>query len=112
MLKDFYELWPHKFSNKTNGVTPRRWMVLGNPQLTELITEQIGDGWLTDLSQLDQLEPFAEDAEFRSPLARDQARQQAQVRGARAQRTGIVDRSAIRCSTCWSSAYTNTSASI
>ncbi len=64
VLKDFYELWPHKFTNKTNGVTPRRWIALGNPKLTELITERIGNAWLTDLSRLDQLEPFVEDAEF------------------------------------------------
>jgi len=66
VLKDFYELWPRKFSNKTNGVTPRRWMVLSNPQLSELITEHIGDGWVKDLSQLKALEPLAEDAEFRA----------------------------------------------
>jgi starch phosphorylase len=44
VLKDFYELYPEKFSNKTNGVTPRRWMVLSNPRLTRLITDTIGDG--------------------------------------------------------------------
>jgi starch phosphorylase len=66
VLKDFYELWPHKFSNKTNGVTPRRWMVLCNPKLSDLITEHIGDGWIKDLSQLRRLEVLAEDADFRS----------------------------------------------
>jgi glycogen phosphorylase len=66
VLKDFYELWPHKFSNKTNGVTPRRWMVLSNPKLSELISEHIGDGWIKDLSQLKSLEPLAENAEFRA----------------------------------------------
>jgi starch phosphorylase len=66
VLKDFYELWPRKFSNKTNGVTPRRWMVLSNPLLSDLITEHIGDGWIKDLDQLRRLEPFAEDAEFRA----------------------------------------------
>jgi glycogen phosphorylase len=65
VLKDFYELWPWKFSNKTNGVTPRRWMVLANPQLSTLISEHIGDGWIKDLSQLRRLEPLAEDAQFR-----------------------------------------------
>ncbi len=65
VLKDFYELWPQKFSNKTNGVTPRRWMVLCNPKLSELITEHIGDGWIKDLAQLRRLEPLADDAEFR-----------------------------------------------
>jgi len=66
VLKDFYELWPRKFSNKTNGVTPRRWMVLCNPQLADLITEHIGSGWIKDLAQLRLLEPLAESAEFRA----------------------------------------------
>ena len=66
VLKDFYEMWPHKFSNKTNGVTPRRWMVLCNPLLSELICEHIGPGWIKDLSQLERLEPLAEDAQFRA----------------------------------------------
>jgi glycogen phosphorylase len=66
VLKDFYEMWPQKFSNKTNGVTPRRWMVLSNPQLSQLITEHIGDGWIKDLSRLKALEPLADNPEFRS----------------------------------------------
>lgn len=64
-LRDFAELWPEKFFNKTNGVTPRRWILLSNPKLSELITEKIGDGWLSNLDQLKQLEPFVEDADFR-----------------------------------------------
>jgi glycogen phosphorylase len=66
VLKDFYEIWPKKFSNKTNGVTPRRWMVLSNPKLSDLISEHIGDGWIKDLAQLKALEPLAENAEFRA----------------------------------------------
>ncbi|MGB6309099.1 MAG: glycogen/starch/alpha-glucan phosphorylase [Steroidobacteraceae bacterium] len=66
VLKDFYELWPQKFSNKTNGVTPRRWMVLSNPRLSELISRHIGSGWIKDLAQLRALEPLAENPEFRS----------------------------------------------
>jgi starch phosphorylase len=66
VLRDFYDLWPHKFSNKTNGVTPRRWMLLSAPKLSQLITEHIGDGWVKDMSQLRALEPLAEDAAFRS----------------------------------------------
>lgn len=65
VLKDFYELWPEKISNKTNGVTPRRWVLLSNPRLSNLITLKIGKNWLTNLDDLRQLEPFAEDAEFR-----------------------------------------------
>ena len=66
VLADFYALWPHKFSNKTNGVTPRCWMVLCNPKLSDLITHHIGDGWIKDLAQLRKLEPLAEDADFRT----------------------------------------------
>ena len=64
VLRDFHELWPHKFQNKTNGVTPRRWMVLGNPGLAKLINASIGEGWITDLSQLGKLEPLATDVGF------------------------------------------------
>ncbi|NJL02059.1 MAG: glycogen/starch/alpha-glucan phosphorylase [Spirulinaceae cyanobacterium SM2_1_0] len=64
-LKDFAKLWPEKFFNKTNGVTPRRWMLLCNPLLAELITEKIGDGWLKDLSQMRRLEASLDDASFR-----------------------------------------------
>jgi starch phosphorylase len=66
VLKDFYELWPHKFSNKTNGVTPRRWLVLSNPKLSDLISEHIGTDWIKDLAQLRKLEPLAENPEFRA----------------------------------------------
>ncbi len=65
VLKDFYELFPEKFSNKTNGVTPRRWMVLSNPRLSKLITEKIGDRWINHLEELKQLEPLADNPEFR-----------------------------------------------
>ncbi len=64
LLNDFYELWPHKFNNKTNGVTQRRWLAFSNPILSGLITETIGDGWVTDLQQLRKLIPYADDAAF------------------------------------------------
>ncbi|MGR8951877.1 MAG: glycogen/starch/alpha-glucan phosphorylase [Gammaproteobacteria bacterium] len=64
LFRDFYELWPEKFNNKTNGVTPRRWLASCNPDLAELISEAIGDGWLTDLTQLKKLEKFADDKAF------------------------------------------------
>ncbi len=64
-LKDFYELFPEKFNNKTNGITQRRWLGHANPELADLITETIGDGWYKDLSQLEKLLPYAEDATFR-----------------------------------------------
>lgn len=64
VLDDFYALSPEKFSNKTNGVTPRRWMVLSNPCLAELLTARIGSAWIRDIERLRRLEPFLEDAEF------------------------------------------------
>jgi glycogen phosphorylase len=64
VLRDFAELWPKKFCNVTNGVTPRRFVALSNPELAKLITSRIGDGWLQDLNRLRDLEPFADDAEF------------------------------------------------
>ena len=66
LFRDFYELTPAKFNNKTNGVTPRRWLAACNPDLAALITETIGDGWITDLSQLKLLVPYADDVEFRT----------------------------------------------
>ena len=63
-LADFHRLWPGKLINITNGVTPRRWMVVSNPRLSELITSAIGDGWITDLKKLQALEPFADDPAF------------------------------------------------
>jgi starch phosphorylase len=63
-LRDFAELWPEKFQNKTNGVTPRRFMRLANPRLSELITSKLGDNWLTDLERLRELEPYLEDNDF------------------------------------------------
>ncbi len=63
-VKDFAEMYPERFSNKTNGVTPRRWLLLANPELARHITEAIGDGWITDLSQLRRLTPLADDSAF------------------------------------------------
>ncbi len=64
VLKDFYKLFPNRFNNKTNGVTPRRWILLSNPLLSKLIINQIGKGWLNDLEELRQLEQFVADGEF------------------------------------------------
>jgi starch phosphorylase len=64
LLSDFYQMWPAKFNNKTNGITPRRWMRVANPSLAELITETIGEGWLKDLDRLRDLEKVAGDPEF------------------------------------------------
>lgn len=64
-LKDFYEIYPEKFNNKTNGITQRRWLGHANPELAELISENIGDGFYKDLSQLEKLVPLADDTDFR-----------------------------------------------
>ncbi len=64
VLKDFYQIWPERFNNKTNGVTPRRWMLLINPKLSDLITETIGSKWQTDLRELKHLEKHAEEPNF------------------------------------------------
>ncbi len=65
VLKDFYDLFPEKFCNVTNGVTPRRWMVLSNPRLTTLISNHIGDRWIKHLEDLQQIEPLVSDSGFR-----------------------------------------------
>jgi len=64
-VKDLAEMFPERFNNKTNGVTPRRWLLLANPSLARTITEAIGDGWITDLGQLNKLERFGDDKDFR-----------------------------------------------
>ncbi|MFI4869289.1 MAG: glycogen/starch/alpha-glucan phosphorylase [Steroidobacterales bacterium] len=66
VLRDFHDLWPQKFSNKTNGVTPRRWMVLCNPRLSQFISRVIGENWIRNLEELRRLEPMIEDAQFRA----------------------------------------------
>jgi len=63
-VRELAELFPERFNNKTNGVTPRRWLLLANPALSRTITEAIGDGWITDLNQLRQLEQLVKDKSF------------------------------------------------
>ena len=63
-VKELAEVFPERFNNKTNGVTPRRWLLLANPALSGVITEAIGDGWITDLNRLDRLKTFADDRGF------------------------------------------------
>jgi starch phosphorylase len=70
VLRDFYELWPEKFSNKTNGVTPRRFMVLSNPGLARLVSGRIGDGWVRNLDELRRLEAAADDGAFLAEWSR------------------------------------------
>jgi glycogen phosphorylase len=69
-VKDLAEMFPERFSNKTNGVTPRRWLLLANPALSQTITNAIGDSWVTDLAQLSKLKPLAEDKDFRKAFCK------------------------------------------
>jgi len=73
-VKDLAEMFPERFNNKTNGVTPRRWLRLANPALANCITEAIGDGWIADLDELARLRPLARDAGFRDAVGRAKAR--------------------------------------
>ncbi len=66
LFRDWYELWPEKFNNKTNGVTPRRWLSMCNPGLRRLLDESIGNQWVHDLSQLERIAPQADNAKFRA----------------------------------------------
>ncbi|MGH6742492.1 MAG: glycogen/starch/alpha-glucan phosphorylase, partial [Bradyrhizobium sp.] len=68
LLRDFNEMFPERFNNKTNGVTPRRWLLAANPALADAITARIGEGWITHLDELAKLAPHAEDAAFRSEV--------------------------------------------
>ena len=64
-LKDFYEMWPEKFNNKTNGITQRRFLLHGNPLLADWVTKKVGDEWITDLTKLEGIAPLADDAKAR-----------------------------------------------
>src|SRR5262249_4215978 len=83
VFPDFYAMWPHKFSNKTNGVTPRRWLRKANPGLSALITDGLGGAaWVTDLSRLEGLAGLAADAPFAErwhAVKRDNKRRLAEV---------------------------------
>jgi starch phosphorylase len=89
VLRDFAELWPEKFCNVTNGVTPRRFVAVSNPGLTQLITERIGEGWLQDLSRLRQLESLGDDAEFQQQWRGVKLTNKRRLATLIAERTGI-----------------------
>src|SRR4029078_4158876 len=90
VLRDFAELWPENFCNVTNGVTPRRFVALANPLLTELITEKIGDGWLKDLNRLRELERFADDPAFQQQWREVKLANKKRLAAIIKQRTGII----------------------
>jgi starch phosphorylase len=89
-LHDFFELWPDKFLNVTNGVTPRRFVVSSNPQLSGLISSKIGDTWIKQLHDLRKLEPFAEDAGFRSQFQKIKQANKQELAAYIQKQTGIV----------------------
>ena len=89
VLPDFSALWPEKFTNVTNGVTPRRFVRLANPWLSELITDALGPGWVTDLGRLVELEPYAEDEEFRRAFREAKERNKSRLHALLRARDGI-----------------------
>ena len=89
VMRDFAELWPEKFCNVTNGVTPRRFVALSNPGLTKLITDSIGDGWLQDLSRLRRLEPLADDPKFQKQWRNVKLANKSRLASLIKKRTGI-----------------------
>ena len=89
LLKDFYEMWPEKFTNITNGVTPRRWLVLSNPRLTALVTRAIGDGWVTDLPRIRLIEDYIDDKAFRDEWRAAKRANKADLAALIRRRTGV-----------------------
>ncbi|HET6421492.1 MAG TPA: glycogen/starch/alpha-glucan phosphorylase [Geobacteraceae bacterium] len=81
VFRDFYEMYPERFNNKTNGITQRRWLRQANPELAGLISAHIGDGWITDLRELRKLKPLAEDPEFRAEWRRIKRENKARLAG-------------------------------
>src|SRR5262249_2551681 len=90
-VKDLAEMFPERFKNKTNGVTPRRWLLLANPTLARTISDAIGEGWIIDLSELSKLKPFAQDSlsrEVSKGNSRSPVCQLAQIEDRRSGRSG------------------------
>jgi starch phosphorylase len=83
-------MWPQKFSNKTNGVTPRRWMALANPRLSKLISGAIGDNWIREFEELRRLEPFIEDAGFRADWRNIKRANKVELAAVIRERTGVL----------------------
>ena len=90
VLRDFYELWPEKFNNKTNGVTPRRFLLLSNPRLAELISKSIGESWIKNLDCLRELELYARDSTFRKAWQKVKRDNKIRLAELIRQRTGVV----------------------
>ncbi|MGD1713201.1 glycogen/starch/alpha-glucan phosphorylase [Dapis sp. BLCC M172] len=90
VLRDFYELWPEKFTNKTNGITPRRWLLISNPKLALLITDKIGKNWIKNLEEIKQLERFIDDPEFRHNWSQIKYENKQDLATYIEQKTGVV----------------------
>src|SRR5712664_822771 len=96
LLHDFNEMWPERFNNKTNGVTPRRWLLEANPLLAEAITSRIGEGWTTSLDELRKLEPLADDEGFRAAFRDIKQRNKVQLAAYIEREHGLsIDRASI-----------------
>ncbi len=111
VVPDFAQMFPERFNNKTNGVTPRRWLLVANPSLAGAITEAIGDGWITDLSHIAQLKPLADDSQFQENFRAGQARSEAALSSIGCARPPARRPIRIASSIARSSAFTSTSAS-
>jgi glycogen phosphorylase len=90
VLRDFHDLTPEKFTNVTNGVTPRRFLLLSNPRLSALITARLGDGWVRELAELRRLEPLADDADFRAEWRAARRANKAALARVLQERTGVA----------------------
>ena len=90
VLHDFFELWPERFSNKTNGVTPRRWIALANPGLTSLVSSRIGDTWLKNLDELRKIETYVDDQQFREKWRQVKLDAKTRLAAIIKERTGIT----------------------
>jgi starch phosphorylase len=89
MFRDFHELWPEKFNNKTNGVTPRRWLKFCNPELADLLYETVGHGWVCDLEKLESLAAHADDPSFQDRFAGIKTRNKERLAALVEQRCGV-----------------------
>jgi starch phosphorylase len=90
LFKDFAELWPERFNNKTNGVTQRRWLAACNPGLSKLISEKIGDGWKIELGELQGIAKYADDADFQARWREVKAENKQRLADAIEKRTGLA----------------------
>ena len=90
LFAQFYALWPEKFQNKTNGITPRRWLMLCNPMLSDVISEKIGDNWITHLDELQALKKWADDETFQREVMRVKQDNKMRVAEYLEQETGVT----------------------